>query len=127
MAGRSTDTPPPHSLCQVLIRGQWRSTPAPAGRHCRQLERGTDRRLPCKFAAHPHHQLAGVLAPEQHAECARRLVQPFQHMQALAQAALAMARGEPGAGFVVAVVVAEHLETLHPPAPRASWPRFRIP
>jgi hypothetical protein len=48
------------------------------------------------------------------------VVQPFQNVQALVQPALTVARGEPDAGFLIPVVVAENLEALHPPTPR-EW------
>ncbi len=68
--------------------------------------------------AHLHDELAGVLATEQHAERTWRVMQAMQDMQALAQPSLAVARGEPGAGFLISIVVAEHLETLHSPTLR---------
>src|SRR6185295_499630 len=82
----------------------WTRRPGTRERHVKQLTRDD-----------AHHELARVLAPEQHAESDRRLRQPLQHMQPLSQAAVPTPRREPGPGLVVTFAVVEHQETLHAP------------
>src|SRR3954453_22004672 len=72
------------------------------------------RLLDTYLAGDADHQLASVLAAEQHAQRSRRLVQPFQDGQALAQQSLPVPSGEPGARFLIAGVISEDLEPLHP-------------
>jgi acetylornithine deacetylase len=47
-----------------------------------------------RLLAELEHELAGVFAAEQHADCTRRVVQAFQDMQPLVQPALTVARGK---------------------------------
>ncbi len=62
------------------------------------------------------HEFAEVLAAEQHTERGGRVMEAVEDVEALTQAPVAMLGGEPGAGFLVTVVVAEYLEPLHAPA-----------
>ena len=63
-------------------------------------------------------EFAIVLASEQHTERGGCLVQSFEDVEALMEAALVVSGGEPGSGFLVTVVIAEDLEPLHPRASR---------
>src|ERR1700733_5665400 len=70
--------------------------------------------------AYLHDEFAVVLATEQHADRPGRLMQPIQNVQALVKSSLAVARSEPRSGFLIPVVIAEHLKALHMTAPRQN-------
>src|SRR5271157_234180 len=54
------------------------------------------------LVGHPHHQLPGVLAAEQHTETGRSTFQAVKHVQALRQAAGLEVRGQPASRLAIA-------------------------
>ncbi|MFH1605100.1 MAG: hypothetical protein ABIH03_14480, partial [Pseudomonadota bacterium] len=60
------------------------------------------------LAGEANDELAHVLAAEQHSEANGRALQSIKYMQSLVKAAIAPPGGEPGACFIVMLVVVEY-------------------